>query len=160
VEGPVAVAVAEDWVRAPLKRFVDDGRLLLAILLRADGQVLGQHGFSRSVDVMSACALAAGIYASAGEVGRMLEGKPFHVIHHVGTERQLFMAPAQTQRGSLLVLAVFDAESSLGLVQLYHGELAAALAAMVPEQEPEGPVLADAFEVELNRNLAALFGRA
>ena len=156
----MAVAVAEDWVRAPLKRFVDDARLLLAILLRSDGQVLGQHGFSRSVDVMSACALAAGIYASAGEIGRMLEGRPFHVIHHAGATRQLFMAPAATARGSLLVLAVFDAESSLGLVQLYHAELAAALAAVAPEPEPQGPVLADAFEVELNRNLAALFGRA
>ena len=126
----MAVAVAEDWVRAPLKRFVDDGRLLLAILLRSDGQVLGQHGFSRSVDVMSACALAAGIYASAGEVGRMLEGKPFHVIHHVGAERQLFMAPTQTQRGSLLVLVtVAEARANVGLIRVEMLKATTALAA-------------------------------
>ncbi len=160
-EGALTVAVSEAWAGGPLKRFVDDARVQIAVLLHPSGQVIGQHGFTRSVDVMSACALAAGIYASSGEVGRMLEGKPFRAVHHGGATRQLFMAPADTRQGALLLLAVFDAESSLGLVQLYHAELAAALAAAAPERvAPAGPVLEQAFEVELNRNLAALFGRA
>ena len=46
--------------------------------------MLAQHGFARSVDVMSACALAAGIHASAGELGRMLDGTPFRGLHHAG----------------------------------------------------------------------------
>jgi hypothetical protein len=75
----VSVAVVEGWVEGPLKQFVDDARVLLALLLHPSGQVLGQHGFTRAVDVMSACALAAGIFASGGELGRMLEDRPFRI---------------------------------------------------------------------------------
>jgi predicted regulator of Ras-like GTPase activity (Roadblock/LC7/MglB family) len=98
---------------------------------------------------MSACALAAAIHASAGELGKQLEGKPFHVLHHAGKVRQIFIAPAQTPRSLYIFLTVFDQESSLGLVTLYFGEFA----------EPSPVVLAENFERDLNRNLASLFGR-
>ena len=67
----------EGWIEQPLLRFVDDARVRLALVLEPSGRVLAQHGFTRSVDVMSACALAAAIQASAGELGSMLDGAPF-----------------------------------------------------------------------------------
>ena len=156
----MTVAVVENWVEEPLKRFVADARVRLALLLHTSGQVLAQSGFTRSVDVMSACALAAAIHASSGELGKQLDGKPFHVLHHAGKERQIFLAPAVTPRGLFIFLAVFDRESSLGLVQLYYAEFAERLAAAAPPAEPSPVVLPQNFEGELNRNLAALFGRA
>ena len=69
-----ALAVVERWVEEPLRRFVDDARVLLALLLHPSGQVMAQHGFTRAVDVMSACALAAAIHASAGALGMQLDG--------------------------------------------------------------------------------------
>ena len=156
----MSVAVVESWVEAPLKHFVDEARVRLALLLHPSGQVLAQSGFTRAVDVMSACALAAAIHASAGELGKQLDGKPFHVLHHAGRVRQIFIAPAQTARGLFIFLTVFDQESSLGLVQLYFGEFAARLAEATPQVEPPPVVLAENFERDLNRNLAALFGRA
>ena len=156
----MTIAVVEAWVEAPLKQFVDDARVILALLLHPSGQVLGQHGFTRAVDVMSACALAAGIFASAGELGRQLEGRPFTGLHHAGRHRQIFLGQAQTPRGPYIFLTVFDSASSLGLVQLYFDELRARLAAAVPAAVPAEPVLAQNFETELNRNLAVLFGRA
>lgn len=69
--------VAEAWVEAPLQRFVDDAHVQFALLLHPSGQVLGQFGFTRAVDVMAACALGAAIHASAGELGRELDGHPF-----------------------------------------------------------------------------------
>jgi hypothetical protein len=155
----VTVAVVETWVEEPLKRFVGDARVRLALLLHPSGQVLAQSGFTRAVDVMSACALAAAIHASAGELGKQLDGKPFHVLHHAGKARQIFIAPAQTPRGLYIFLTVFDQESSLGLVQLYFGEFAARLAEAAPAVEPSPVVLAENFERDLNRNLATLFGR-
>jgi hypothetical protein len=59
----------------------------------------------------------------------------------------------------LLVLGVFDSESSLGIVQLYLKELQAGIAAAAPAPTAEAPALAVDFEGELNRNLAQLFGR-
>ena len=56
---------------------------------------------------------------------------------------------------------MFGPESSLGLVRLYFEELVAGLAAAAPTVAVvTGPALAEHFERDLNRNLAALFGRA
>ena len=155
----MTIAVVETWVEEPLRRFVGDARVRLALLLHPSGQVLAQSGFTRAIDVMSACALAAAIHASAGELGKQLDGKPFHVMHHAGRLRQIFIAPAHTPRGLYIFLTVFDQESSLGLVQLYFGEFAARLADAAPAPEPTPVVLAENFERDLNRNLATLFGR-
>ena len=155
------VTVVEAWIEAPLKQFVSDAGAELALLLHPSGQVLAQHGFARAVDVMSACALAAGIHASAGELGKLLDGRPFRGLHHVGRERQIFLAEALWPRGAYIFLTVFGPESSLGLVRLYFDELVAALAAAAPrEAAPTTPALAEHFERDLNRNLAVLFGRA
>ena len=156
----MTLAVAEAWVEPPLREFVSEARVFLALLLHPSGQVLAQHGFTKAVDVMSACALAAAIHASSGELGRQLEGKPFEVLHHAGKERQIFLAPVSTPGSRFILLAVFDHQSSLGLVQLYFNEFRAAMTkAAPPPSAPVAPVLAKDFEGELNRNLAALFGR-
>jgi hypothetical protein len=150
----------EPWIEAPLRAFVADAGVLLALLLHPSGQVLAQHGFVRAVDVMSACALAAAIHASSAELGRQLEGKPFSGLH-AGNARQLYLAEAETARGPYIFLTVFDQASSLGLVRMYFEEFRATLAAAAPPPvAPQEPVLNANFEGELNRNLAELFGRA
>jgi hypothetical protein len=150
----------EAWVERPLRTFVSDSGVLLALLLHPSGQVLAQHGFVRAVDVMSACALAAAIHASASELGRQLEGKPFNGLHG-GTHRQMYLGEAQTPRGPYIFLTVFDQATSLGLVRMYFEDLRSNLAsAAPPPAAPQEPVLHSDFEGELNRNLAEMFGRA
>ena len=151
--------VAAGWVEAPLREFVSDARAEIAVLLHPSGQVLGQYGFTRSVDVVTACALAAAIHASSGELGRQLDGKAFTVMHYVGERKQIFLAPVPIPSGTLLLLTVFDEESSLGLVQLYFAEFCGALAKVAPEWHGAESALASDFEGELNKNLAAMFGR-
>ena len=201
--------VAEAWVEPPLQRFVDDARVLFALLLHPSGLVLGQYGFTRAVDVMAACALGAAIHASGAQLGRELDGRPFRELYHAGRDREIFLAETNAGGGSFVFLTVFDGESSLGLVQLYFREFCARLAAAAPTvareiflaeanaggrsfvlltafdgesslglvqiyfrefcarlgdaapvatQEPPPP--AASFERDLNRSLAALFGRA
>lgn len=152
----------EAWYEAPLVRFVDEARVRLALLLETSGRVMAQHGFTRSVDVMSACALAAAICASAAELGRQLEGAPFASLHHPGAERQLFLARVSTPRGPHILLAVFDEASSLGLVKFYFGAFTTALAAATPPAAPlaDVPAIGADFEADLDRNLSTLFGRA
>ena len=147
------------WAAEPLRRFVTDARVTLTLLLHPSGRVVGQHGFVRSVDVMSACALAAAINATSAELGKTLDGAPFRELYHAGAERQLFLAAVPRAPEPLLCLAVFDGNSSLGLVRLYFEELSAALASLAP-LVPARPIsLPNGFELDLNRNLAALFGR-
>ncbi|MGH7669811.1 MAG: hypothetical protein ACRENQ_10000 [Gemmatimonadaceae bacterium] len=157
----MSIRVVEPWIEAPLKRFVDDARVTIALLVLPSGQVLAEHGFARSLDVASACALAAAIHASGAELGRMLDGRPFSGLHHAGRDRQIFLSEARTRRGTYIFLTVFDQESSLGLVRLYFDEFVANLSAAAPEGDAGADaVLSENFERDLNRNLAALFGRA
>ena len=155
-----ASAAVETWVEEPLARFVDDARVRLVLLLESNGRVLAQHGFTRSVDVMSACALAAAIHASAAELGRQLDGEPFTTLHHHGQARQIFLGELPTARGSHILLTVFDDATSIGLVRLYFTELRKRLAAAAPVLAAATPTPSFVdFESDLNRNLAKLFGR-
>ena len=149
------------WAEVPLRRFVDDARLQLAVLMHTSGHVLAQVGFRRSLDVQTACALSSAINASAEQLGLMVDGAPFRGLHYAGLVRQLFLGQVLSREEPLILLAVFDEESSLGIVQLYLSELRAAIAAAAPAPTAvdESPALAEDFERELNRNLAALFGR-
>ena len=154
-------SIALGWADAPLKQFVDDARLQLAVLMHTSGQVLAQVGFRRSLDVQTACALSAAINASAEQLGLMVDGAAFRGLHYAGVTRQLYLGQVGPREDPFVLLAVFDAESSLGIVQLYLAELRTALLAAVPAptEIPDAPALAEDFERELNRNLASLFGR-
>jgi hypothetical protein len=153
----------ESWMEEPIQRFVQDAGVALALIAHPSGQVLGQVGFARAVDVMSACALAAAINASSAELGKLLDGKPFSELHQPGKARQTFLAGAETHRGRYMFLTVFDQGSSLGLVRMYFEEFRVALAKAAPPLEtapmPE-PALGEHFERDLNRNLTLLFGKA
>jgi predicted regulator of Ras-like GTPase activity (Roadblock/LC7/MglB family) len=156
----VRTHVAEPWIEAPLQTFVDDARAIFALLLHPNGQVMGQFGFTRAVDVMAACALAAAIHASAGELGRELNGKPFREMYHAGKDRQIFIGEVPTTRHRFVFLTVFDAESSLGLVRIYFQELCALLEHAQPPAIAHMPISDTSLEQDLNHNLALLFGRS
>lgn len=154
------IAAVEAWIAAPLQRYVDEARARLALLLHPSGQVIAQAGFTRRMDVMTACALAAASHATSRELGRYVDGKPFRGLHYAGPEKQLYLATIETRAGTYICLTVFDEESSLGLVRMYFDDLARELATAAPTApETPAPALAMDFEAELNKNLAMLFGR-
>ncbi len=153
------IAAVEPWIEAPLRRYVDDARARMALLLHPTGQVMAQAGFTREVDVMSACALASAVHATAGELGRQVDGRAFAGLHYAGPEKQMYLAPLETSRGSYICLTVFGDETSLGLIRIYFEELRRDLATAALSAAPSAPssALAGGFEAELNRNLSALF---
>ncbi|MGZ8709762.1 MAG: hypothetical protein ACXW28_06010 [Thermoanaerobaculia bacterium] len=150
--------VAESWVAGPLTRLKDDARLISGVLLYPSGRAVGQFGFSNAADVMSICALTSAINASARELGRQLDGKPFYERHHAGVERQVFMARASAGAQEFLFVGVFDRESSFGVVEIYFAEFQQSLERLHPEKQAAGVGPAGDFEGELNRSLDALFG--
>jgi len=150
--------VAEAWVAAPLRKLMEDARLISGVLLYPTGRAVGQFGFTNAADVMSVCALTSAINASARELGRQLDGKPFYEMHHAGTERQVFMARASAGSQEFLFVGVFDRESSLGVVEMYFTEFQKALQKLRPDIAAPRAGPAGDFEGELNRSLDALFG--
>jgi len=113
---------SERWAEAPFRRFIEDACLKSGVLLLSTGKVVAQHGFTRADDVMSICALASAIHASSRELGRQLEGKPFRQLHHGGGERQLYMGQCKAGGREYIVVGVFDADSSVGVVEMYFGD--------------------------------------
>jgi predicted regulator of Ras-like GTPase activity (Roadblock/LC7/MglB family) len=137
---------------------MEDARLISGVLLYPTGRAVGQFGFSNAADVMSICALTSAINASARELGRQLDGKPFYEMHHAGADRQVFMARAMAGGQEFLFVGVFDRESSLGVVEIYFAEFQKALEKLRPQKQVTGAAPSGDFEGELNRSLDALFG--
>ena len=63
----------EPWVEPPLAEFLRESSARLVLLMTSSGQVVAQHGFTRSLDVMAVvAALGAGIVASTRELARVM----------------------------------------------------------------------------------------
>jgi Roadblock/LC7 domain len=149
----------EGWTLQPLTDFVREASVRLVLLMTPAGQVLAQSGFSRAVDVMSAAALGAAIMASTGELARQLRQAPFAALNHQGQRHGIFLSSLKTERGPVVVLAVYDLDvSSLGLVQLFFEQMATDLQAASPKTVSKQVLAAD-FERELSESLNTLFGR-
>jgi Roadblock/LC7 domain len=149
----------EGWTLQPLTDFVREASVRLVLLMTPAGQVLAQSGFSRAVDVMSAAALGAAIMASTGELARQLRQAPFAALNHQGQRHGIFLSSLATERGPVVVLAVYDLDvSSLGLVQLFFEQMATDLQAASPKTVSKQVLAAD-FERELSESLNTLFGR-
>jgi hypothetical protein len=150
----------EAWTLEPLKRFVSEAAARLVLLMTPAGQVMAQHGFSRAVDVMSAAALGTAIMASTAELARQLEQPPFAALSHQGERHGIFLADLSTNRGRVVALVVYDVDvSSVGLVQLFFGQLVSDLQQASPTEGVPKQVLASDFERELSDSLNTLFGR-
>lgn len=155
----MSTTVVEAWTEQPLLRFVGQSGARLVVVMTPAGQVLAQHGFARAVDLMSAAALGAAIMAASGALAEQVGERAFGALFHAGQRHGILLAPCATSRGPLIVLTVFGRETSIGLVELFYEEFAAALRSAAPADTVRGPVLAADFEADLNRSLTSLFRR-
>jgi hypothetical protein len=149
----------EPWVVEPLQTFLTESAARLALLMTSSGQVVAQHGFARSLDVMTAAALGAGIVASTEELARLMGAARFEALVHHGQRQSCMLAGFATPRGRWIGLVVFGPETSVGLVRLFFDHMVAQLGAAAPREPATVPLLAENFETELNASLKALFGR-
>jgi hypothetical protein len=149
----------EPWVEGPLQTFLDESSARLTLIMTSSGQVVAQHGFSRSLDVMTAAALGAGIGASTDELARLMGSSRFGALVHHGTRQSCLLAGFTTPRGKWLGLVVFGPETSVGIVQLFFDQMVQQLTAAAPRDQPVAPALPENFEHELDASLKALFGR-
>jgi hypothetical protein len=149
----------EPWVANPLTTFVAESQVRIALLMTSSGQVVAQHGFTRSLDVMTAAALGAGIVASTRELARETGSGQFGAVVHQNATTGVYLAPFELPGAQWIGLAVFGADTSLGMVQLFFGRMVDELVRTAPRSAPGRAVLPETFEDELNSSLRALFGR-
>jgi hypothetical protein len=151
--------VLEPWVAEPLTEFLRESSARVALVMTSSGQVIAQHGFTRSLDVMAAAALGAGILATTGELARVVGSeRGFGAVVHQGDRQGIWLAGFDTPRGRWIALVVFGRESSVGLVRMFFARFAEQLMAAAPAPVAMREVLAEGFERELDDSLRALFG--
>jgi predicted regulator of Ras-like GTPase activity (Roadblock/LC7/MglB family) len=110
-------------LREPTQSFVRESRVRIAVLVNGAGQVLAQHGFARSYEVMNVASLAAAAHASSRALAELSGAGRWEHLYHGGQERQLFLAPLRTPDDELILVAIFDRDSSLGIVRLFYETL-------------------------------------
>jgi hypothetical protein len=149
----------EPWVVDPLQAFLAESSARLTLLMTSSGQVVAQHGFGRSLDVMTAAALGAGIVASTEELARLMGSARFGAVVHHGAAQSCMLSAFSTPRGRWIGLVVFGPETSVGIVQLFFDQMVQQLMSAAPREQAPPPMLAENFESELDASLKALFGR-
>ena len=140
-------------LKPPIADFVRESRARIALLINGSGQVLAQHGFTRSYEVMNVASLAAAAHASAAALAELTDASRWTHLHHAGKERQLFLAPVKTPVAELILVIIFDEETSLGIVQLYFDQLTGTIAALPEFQEALTPTTEQHFERDLEAGL-------
>jgi predicted regulator of Ras-like GTPase activity (Roadblock/LC7/MglB family) len=142
-----------ETLRGPIHVFVRESRARIALLVSGAGQVLAQHGFARGYHVMNVASLAAATHASSRALAELSGASRWEHLYHGGRERQLFLAPLRTPVEELILVVIFDADSSLGIVRLFYENLEKEVAALPEFQEK--PVRADhaSFERDLEAGL-------
>ena len=144
-------------VKEPLHEFVRESRVRVAVLVTTSGQVLAQHGFTKSVEVVSVASLAASAHAAARALGEVTSAGRWQHLYSQGTRQQLLLSPFQLPAEELILVTIFDQSSSLGLVRLFCDRLAGSLAEL-PEFQTAAPLkAAEHFEADLEAGLESIF---
>lgn len=140
-------------LREPIREFARETRVRLVLLLDRSGQVLAQQGFTRSYEISAVASLAAAAHTSAQALAGVAGSSGWTHLHHAGRERQLFLAPFRTPSSELVLVAIFDRDSSLGLVQHYFERFAQTVAAMPQLASARTLGSAETFERDLEAGL-------
>jgi predicted regulator of Ras-like GTPase activity (Roadblock/LC7/MglB family) len=92
------------------------------LINRNDGSLITSQGFLEDLDTISLGALAAGAFASAREIARLVGEPEFSVLFHQG-EREHVHVNLAGHHGLLMTL--FDDRTTVGLVRLCAREACA-----------------------------------
>jgi predicted regulator of Ras-like GTPase activity (Roadblock/LC7/MglB family) len=140
-------------MRGPIDAFVRDSRARITLVVGGSGQVLAQHGFARGYRVMNVASLAAATHASSHALAQLAGAGHWEHLYHSGRERQLFLAPLRTPVENFIIVVIFDADTSLGIVRLFYENLEKEVAALPELHERPARAEGSDFERDLEDSL-------
>jgi predicted regulator of Ras-like GTPase activity (Roadblock/LC7/MglB family) len=117
-----------------LQTMLRDSRARCVILInRDDGSVLAAQGYVDSLDTTSLGALAAGAFASAREIARLIGEPEFSVLFHQGEREHVHVNLAGTHG---LLMTLFNDTTTVGLVRLCARRACAIITRVLAESQP------------------------
>lgn len=145
-----------------LSAFVKKSSARCALLIDKDGHLVAKQGFLQDIDGTSLAALVAGSFASTREVARQLGEHQFDVLFHQGRSESIHIRLIGDRT---LQVAVFDSNVRQGMIQVFAGELATRVEAILDDiarraadGAEEDERLATGFSREMQDHLDNLFG--
>ena len=136
-----------------LRKFIGDSRARCALLITHSGQLVGQVGFTAHLNVLSLCALVAGIFTTTQELARLIGESKFKSLFQEGKSWNLHFTLVSED---LIFATLFDKKTVIGAVQVSANEASERIGKLLKEIAAK-PVLEPDRELEaLKRELAHL----
>lgn len=115
-------------IDAMLQGYLSKSEADLVVVVDQGGNVISQCGNSDLVDVTIVAALAAGSFAATKELAKRIGEVEFNAVYHQGNGSHIFMNSIDDDT---IMITVFGAQTTVGLVRFYSGGISSDLAAFL-----------------------------
>lgn len=102
-------------IKAIIAKLRTDANAKMVFLVDKNGQQIAAHGDIGNLDTTSLASLTAGNVAATDGLARLIGEKEFPVLSHEGERDNLHISVVT---GRVILVVIFDEQSSLGLVRL------------------------------------------
>ena len=102
-------------VNAVIERLLREANSKVIFLVDKNGQLISGVGDTEKFDTTSLASLTAGNIAATGGLAKLIGEKEFSILFHEGEKDNLHISIVG---GRVILVVLFDARSSLGLVRL------------------------------------------
>ena len=129
---PQMVMYEEEFnqIQSVVDRLVKDANAKVVFIVDKNGQLIASSGQAQNLDTTSLASLTAGNVAAMGGLAKLIGEKEFPNQFHEGEKESLHMSIVG---GRVVLVVIFDAKSSLGLVRLRVKKAGAQLARVFEE---------------------------
>lgn len=125
-----------------LQKFIKSSEADLTVVVDKGGNVLSQCGDLEILDVTIIAALAAGSFAATKELAKRIGEVEFNALYHQGNGSHILMTSVDEDT---ILITVFGAETTIGLVRHYAIEAAKELSDMLEELRGRGSAVVSPF---------------
>jgi predicted regulator of Ras-like GTPase activity (Roadblock/LC7/MglB family) len=100
---------------AEVERLCRDANAKVVFLVDKNGQLIASSGNASGMDTTSLASLTAGNIAATGGLAKLLGEKEFSILFHEGEKDNMHISLVGDR---VILVVIFDARTSLGLVRL------------------------------------------
>ena len=117
MSNPQMVMYEEEFnlIQAVVDRLVKDANSKVVFIVDKNGQLIAASGEVDNLDTTSLASLTAGNIAATGGIAKLLRENEFATQFHEGEKANIHI---QLVGNRVILVVIFDAKSSLGLVRL------------------------------------------
>lgn len=123
-----------DSINAILDAFLKQSAAKCAMLVDKDGHMVTHRGATQRIDVDTISALVAGSFAATREMAKLLGEEEFSALFHQGKSDNIQLSLVGDRA---LLTAIFDDQTTVGMVRLYAAEAAKRLATVFKKKSAE-----------------------